>query len=135
MDAGPVVQATDTPGVMVDVSVFVTTVLCTLCMEAGQLIRPEEAQTVADTVSVVTVLVTEGPSARFLGADDAAVVVAVVVTMVGGEDLLVIQAAASVVKKRGISVSGEGPHVLPRSSTEAPAAAPMPKVKPWSMVN
>lgn len=119
---------------MVDVSVFVTTVLCTLCMEAGQLIRPEEAQTVADMVSVVTVLVTEGLSARFLGEDDAAVVVAVVVTT-GGEDLLVIQAAASVVKKRGISVSGEGPQVLPRSSTEAPAAAPMPKVKPWSMVN
>lgn len=47
VDVGPVDQAADAPDAMVDVSVFVTMFLVKLCKEAGQLIRPGEAQTVA----------------------------------------------------------------------------------------
>lgn len=87
-------QTTDTPGVIVEVSVFVMTFLVTVCSEAGQLMRPGEAQTVATWVSDVTLRVTEGVSARlFLGlaADEGGevVVVVVVAEMVAVEDVLV----------------------------------------------
>lgn len=47
VDVGPADQTTGAPDATLDVSVFVITFLVRLCSEAGQLIRPGEAQTVA----------------------------------------------------------------------------------------
>lgn len=46
VDVGPVDQTTGTPDATLEVSVLVTTFLVRLCSEAGQLIRPGEAQRV-----------------------------------------------------------------------------------------
>lgn len=47
VDVGPVDQTTGAPDATLDVSVLVIKFLVRLCSEAGQLIRPGEAQTVA----------------------------------------------------------------------------------------
>lgn len=47
VDVGPADQATDAPDATLDVSVLVMMFLVRLCNEAGQFIRPGEAQTVA----------------------------------------------------------------------------------------
>lgn len=47
VDDGPADQTTGAPDATLDVSVLVITSLVRLCSEAGQLIRPGEAQTVA----------------------------------------------------------------------------------------
>lgn len=47
VDVGPADQTAGTPDATLDVSVLVITFLVRLCSEAGQLIKPGEAQTVA----------------------------------------------------------------------------------------